>query len=146
MNASICSSGSVKPCMSSFCGRICGNDINGNFSIQNCGPCPWGWKANWPANVPNSVDQCSLCIKCTESFSTYDWLFIIFNILMIFLIHVQAIFRFSVQSYRTLLLELVCGLVEVILGFVVSILIFPPTGALNITTCYESDFISMHYW
>ena len=130
--------------MSPFCGRICGNDKNGNFSIQNCGACPWGWKANWPGE--ENVDNCSLCVKCTDTFSTYDWLFVVFNVLMIFLIHVQSIFRFSVQSYRNLVLELVCALVEVILGFLVSILIFPPIGTLEITTCYNAEQLNMHFW
>lgn len=131
--------------MSSFCGRTCGTDATGNFSIENCGSCPWGWKANWPASV-HDIDECSLCVKCTDSFSVYDWLFIVFNMLMIFLIHVQAIFRFSVQTYGNLLLELLCVLLEVILGFMVSVIIFSPIGALNITSCYNSSDLTMRYW
>lgn len=143
MNVSFDICKSVSQCIpNSFCGRSCGAESIGNYSLESCGACPWGSKANWP----DATDNCSLCTKCSDIFSTYDWLFVLFNMLMVFLIHVQGIFRFSVQSYRNLIMELGCALIELLMGFLISIFTFAPFGSLSITACYQAKQLTLHYW
>merc|ERR1711976_151899 len=129
MNLSNCDG--VESCLIPFCGRLCGKSENGTSIIGECGPCPWGWKVD-------NFDRCSLCQPCEDEFEVYDWLFVFFNMLILYLIHVQAIFRFSVQTYQMMLFELFCAALEIIFGFIISICFFPPFGSLKISACFKS--------
>jgi len=141
MNISICSN--VDRCISFFCGRTCGSDGVGNVTILDCAPCPWGWRANSPFD---ESEDCSLCRPCDEWFGVYDWLFVLFNMLLLFLIHAQAVFRYSVQDYFHLGCELLCVIVEVSLGFLFAILAFPPFATFSINACYNANELNLHYW
>ena len=77
-----------------YCGRLC---LGGNFT--ECGACPWGWMMNhsdyYLVQPDYYLAQPQICYPCENTFDSYDWLFIIFNFGMLYMLHAQAILRFS---------------------------------------------------
>lgn len=127
-----------------FCGRSC----------SGCVGCPWGWFAN-PPHLPRdpqvTINQTlnAQCQPCTDTFDAYDWLFVIFHILCALLLHYQAIWRLSVTKPRTILTEYFSATIEVLGGFMLTIIVLPPFGSININACYSSSIIQEdinQYW
>lgn len=58
-------------------GLYCGRNILGNETYSDCGACARGTKR----------DENSICQLCLESLIIYDWLFLIFAIIVPLLIH-----------------------------------------------------------
>lgn len=64
-------------CPGSYCGRM----PLGNDTFSDCGACDRGWKRN----------EKFICEKCENPLEIYDLLFLAFNILVPFLIHLFLI-------------------------------------------------------
>lgn len=83
-----------------YCGRLC---LGANYT--ECGACPWGWMMNHTDYYLVQPDyylvQPQICYPCENTFDSYDWLFIIFNFGMLYMLHAQAILRFSGTWLRT---------------------------------------------
>lgn len=129
-----------------FCGRLCLID-----NVTDCRPCPWGWKVNKTQLIATEEEtyRDQLCSKCDDQLDSYDWLFIFFNYGMVFLLHSQAILRFSVTTKRSHIVELIVSIAEISFGFLLSILVYSPTGSFNLDACYYSKEIRSDivlYW
>lgn len=112
-----------------FCGRSCGQ----------CASCQWGWSAN-PPHPPGNITQLT-CQPCRNAFTVYDWLFVAFHVLCALLLHYQAIWRLSVTRWRGVAAEYASATVEVIGGFLLTIIVFPPFGSVQINACYTAALI-----
>lgn len=64
----------IERCPGLYCGRIL-NETTGIWS--NCGACPRGYRVN----------ESFACSPCTQSPTTYDWLFLGFMALMPLVMH-----------------------------------------------------------
>lgn len=59
-------------------GLYCGRMPLGNETFSDCGACARGWKRD---------AETFICHPCFDSISCYDWLFLIFSIIVPLLIH-----------------------------------------------------------
>jgi len=127
-----------EPCQA-FCGRkICSEN---NLTLQDCGPCPWGWQ-----NTTISLSQCSICQPCSDQVDLYDGLYFAFIMFSVYGIHLQAIIRLSVGNLRFMIYELLSAFIEVYLGLFVTVLSYSPRGSLYLTSCYTSMQVTLEKW
>ena len=91
-----------EPCQP-FCGRkVCSED--NSTSLQECGPCPWGWQ-----NTTINLSECSICQPCSDQVDLYDWLFFVFIMIAVYGIHFQAIIRLSGRLILHYLVDTFCS-------------------------------------
>jgi len=131
-----------------YCGRLC---LGGNFT--ECGACPWGWMMNhsdyYLVQPDYYLAQPQICYPCENTFDSYDWLFIIFNFGMLYMLHAQAILRFSVTEKSNHLVEYLASFIEISFGFLLTIILYSPIGSFYLNACYTSRQIRKNivgYW
>jgi len=82
-----------------------------------------------------------ICKPCENGFDIYDWLFIAFHVICCLLLHYQAIWRLAVTRSAIIVAEYASATFEVLGGFLITIISFPPFGSFKLTACYNSRVI-----
>ncbi|XP_063426172.1 JNK1/MAPK8-associated membrane protein-like isoform X2 [Mytilus trossulus] len=120
-------------------GLYCGRTLQ-NGTLSNCGACVRGYQ-------PDDSSENSICKRCEEEPSFYDWLFLGFMALLSLLLHWFFI-DFTNRRKNNLIILHVSAFIESVLSGIVTILLVDPIGTFNIRSCKVkqlSDWYSMLY-
>ncbi|KXJ25883.1 JNK1/MAPK8-associated membrane protein isoform X2 [Exaiptasia diaphana] len=128
-----CYSGNMhmKVCPGRYCGRI----VQGNTSqeVGECGACPRGSRSDG-----------TFCVKCSNSLSMYDWLYLGFMFLTVLVLHWFFIDYFSKRSKKVIVILFICAAIETLCAAIVTLLLNEPKGSLNLISC-KSEQLSDWY-
>uniref|UniRef100_A0A183C723 Post-GPI attachment to proteins factor 3 n=1 Tax=Globodera pallida TaxID=36090 RepID=A0A183C723_GLOPA len=124
--------------------------------FAHCRPCPWGTRRWWHNSAANDVGGGggggdSLCRPCETPLRTFDYLFLLFHVIVPFVLNSVAICYYAnrMRQTRRLLLwtvcQLVCALLECSLAFIGALLIFRPFGELRTFGCAREGKLEEWY-
>uniref|UniRef100_A0A914I3T1 Seipin n=1 Tax=Globodera rostochiensis TaxID=31243 RepID=A0A914I3T1_GLORO len=119
--------------------------------FAHCRPCPWGTRRWWHNSATNGGGGDSLCRPCETPLRTFDYLFLLFHVIVPFVLNSVAICYNAdrMRQTRRLLLwtvcQLVCALLECSLAFIGALLIFRPFGELRTFGCSREGKLEEWY-
>lgn len=143
------------PCPGLYCGRV----LSYNGSLSDCGECPRGFRVN---------STTSICVECTDSPNTYDFLYITFicilplivNILKQKIRNISKTCNFQMHWYfidacskertfsKNQIILHISAFFEVVISAVISVFLIEPIGVFYINSCGVkrfSDWYTLFY-
>ncbi|XP_023940376.2 JNK1/MAPK8-associated membrane protein [Bicyclus anynana] len=112
----------VRTCSGLYCGRT---ELE-NGSWGECGACPRGFRTN----------ATSYCVECSEEPTLYDWQYLGFMMLLPLVLHLFFIDMVAAGNRNsTIVAQLVCAFIEVVIGTVSALIVLPPTGSMDLHVC-----------
>uniref|UniRef100_T1GU62 JNK1/MAPK8-associated membrane protein n=1 Tax=Megaselia scalaris TaxID=36166 RepID=T1GU62_MEGSC len=125
------------PCPGLYCGRV----LSYNGSLSDCGECPRGFRVN---------STTSICVECTDSPNTYDFLYITFICILPLIMHwyfIDACSKERTFSKNQIILH-ISAFFEVVISAVISVFLIEPIGVFYINSCGVkrfSDWYTLFY-
>lgn len=119
-------------CPGLYCGRQLLENVSISWNIE-CGACPRGYRVN-------SDNAYSVCEKCENNPSTYDWLYLGFMAMLPLILHWFFIDLAAKERCFTkgeIILH-ISAFFEVVISAVVTLLIYEPFWSLRIHSCSVS--------
>eukprot|EP00117_Sycon_ciliatum_P005019 scpid86247/ scgid2024/ JNK1/MAPK8-associated membrane protein; JNK1-associated membrane protein; Medulloblastoma antigen MU-MB-50.4 homolog len=118
-------------------GRYCGRTALPDNTSSNCGSCPRGSRA---------LDHL-LCKECTEPLTAYQWLYLLFMVVIVLAFNFARISQHHHDEDGQLLLHL-SNFLEVSVAAILTLLSYAPQGHVKLQTCgvrQVSDWYPIFY-
>lgn len=125
------------PCIGRYCGYQPSQDDPGQWDLNKCGACPWGYRSN----------ATKYCTKCENLPAAHDWLFLTFMAVLPCMFNWIFILR-TKSGKKVLAAQMILSTMECVCAGIFALLSTEPTGSLAIVSCGVeglSDWYPMFY-